>query len=259
MTSTRTPASEPRTLNPDRSLTHRYNQDWQRLVRKTDPVRHQLDWPGVPVTRYGSLDELLRATTHGGDLAQEDADALLAGVVRAAAHCDVAARLVLQRLIPVLVSVTVRRAARRRVAYRALFEDLVANAWIMIRSYPIDRRPTKIAVNLLRDTEHRTFVRPFRLQRVPEVSVPKPGLVRDTETDVHGRPLELGAHPAQSVAQLLHAGRSAGMAGEDVALIEALYLDRRPVGTVARELGVTPRTVYTRRRSAEAALARCAA
>jgi DNA-binding NarL/FixJ family response regulator len=44
--------------------------------------------------------------------------------------------------------------------------DTVAQAWIQIRTYPINKRPIKIASNLVRDSEYFAFVRDSRLKQL---------------------------------------------------------------------------------------------
>ena len=163
------------TANPTsrRRVAARLNAEWEHLVthRRTKVV--PAAWRrGQDLAPYATLAELLAATGRGGGLDDEAADRLLAAVVACAATDELAARLVLQRVTGGLVLTAIRRSARGAWDLQELFDDLVGHAWTVIRTYPLGRRPTKIAVNILRDAEYLSCVRPFRLRRVIEEATP---------------------------------------------------------------------------------------
>jgi len=231
--------------NPYRaSLTASWNDDWAR--RCADPDRGH------------ALVALLAAS--GADLTvpMAQADATLAALVGRARTDDEAARIVLQRVLPGLVVVAARRSRQRPDERRRLFDDLVANAWCVIRTYPLERRPTKIAVNILRDAEYLTCVRPSRLRSSGEIPMdeqqrPEGG------ADHLGGAIERDPHPAYQVALLLNLGRRAGLPPDDARLLERLHLAGERVEDIARDLGVTTRTVRNRRHAATQRLAVLAA
>ena len=231
--------------NPHRaSLTASWNEDWAR--RCADP-------------RSGpELTAVLAAC--GADLTvpMEQADAALAALIGRARTDDDAARTALQRVLPGLVLVAVRRSRQRPEDRRRLFDDLVANAWCLIRTYPLERRPTKIAVNILRDAEYLTCVRPARLRSAGEVPVEERRRP-DRGSDHLGGDIDRDPHPAYQVAVLLNFGRRAGLPPEDARLLERLHLAGERVEDVARDLGVTARTVRNRRHAATQRLAVLAA
>jgi hypothetical protein len=246
------------TLTP-RILAAHFNREWHRLSADPAAVARLAAWPD-PARAYPTLDALLDATGMAGGGTVAGADEVLASVVAAAADDAVAARVVLQRLVPGLVLVAVRRTRHRPSARQALFDDLAANAWILIRTYPLHRRPTKIAVNLLRDAEYHTCTRPGRLRSADEQPVaPTVALWTDRAADGVGRPLAHGRHPADELAALLAEGRSAGLDESDLALLHDLVLGGHSVAEMARRLQVTPRTVYNRRVAVTARLAELAA
>jgi hypothetical protein len=153
------------------------------------------------------------------------------------------------------VTVAARRARRHPGGARhgqAVFDDLVANAWLLIRSYPIERRPRKIAVNLLRDTEYQTCVRWHRLRASAEIALDCPA---DDETapvtDLTGRRVDQRAS-ADEVAAVFAAGAAAGVEGADLRLLRSLYLDDRPIQEVAKSMRCTIRTVRNLRALATA-------
>lgn len=255
-----TPPCPPDRPTFRRSLAHRLNTEWERLV--ADPrTRHRLAaWPaGSPAERFPDLQQLLDATGREGGLPMAEADQVLAGVVALAPHDDLAARLVLQRVVPGLVRVAVRRTTSHPFDRQDLFDDLAATAWLVIRAYPIERRPVKIAVNVVRDTEYLTCVRPARLRSGSELPVGTVERQDRRHAGLDGRPAGTGRHAAEEVGELLATAAAHGVPRDELALVGALYLDRRPVADVARQLAVTPRTVYNRKMATVARLARIAA
>jgi hypothetical protein len=136
-----------------------------------------------------------------------------------------------------------------------VFDDLVANAWLVIRCFPLERRPAKIAVNVLRDAEYLTCVRPARLRSALE----RPVAVRADSRHLpacglDGRP-EGQADIAAEVAELLALGPAAGVDARDVALLGSVVLGGWSTAEIAERFAVTTRTVRNRRARATAALA----
>jgi DNA-binding CsgD family transcriptional regulator len=119
-----------------------------------------------------------------------------------------------------------------------VLDDLVANAWPIIRKYPTERRPRRIVANLVRDTAFETFVRPVRRRSSGEIATS------------HDRMIEPAAQPStealdELVALLLEARRR-GIAQADIDLICQLVSLGRPE-EVATARNVTPRTVRNHR------------
>src|SRR5262249_29822055 len=157
----------PRPFPPHRSVARHLNEEWRRLAAAPGTSTHMSSWP-LDLARFRHAAPLLAAAGRAGGLPMPAADRLLAVLARLARTDMLAARIVLQRMVPGLVSTAVRRTAGRPHDRQAMFDDLTATAWLVIRSYPIDRRPAKIAVNVLRDTEYLTGVRPTRLRPARE-------------------------------------------------------------------------------------------
>ena len=100
----------------------------------------------------------------------ESVDAALIQLLIAAKADQLAARVVLQRMLPGLV--TIARRKSYSFAHRVdVLDDLIANAWGIILKYPVERRPRRVLANLLCDTSFETFVRPQRLRSSSEVPV----------------------------------------------------------------------------------------
>jgi hypothetical protein len=262
MTTSTTPVQTSKTAR--RILAAHFNAEWSRLVADPASSRQAAAWPvaafAVDARGQADLDAVLAATGSAGGRPMEEADQLLAEVIRLARHDDLAARLVLQRVIAPLVLAAVRRTSDRPHLRRDLFADLASTAWLVIRTYPIERRPAKVAVNVVRDAEYLTCTRDARLLRATEVPEPATAtLWHDRPTDEVGRPLGAGRHAADDVARLFAQARSAGVAEADLDLLDALVLAGRPVSEVARELRVSARTVYNRRMAVTSRLAALAA
>jgi len=246
----RRPPADPSPAVQRQSLAASFNREWSLLA--TDPaVRvHVHTWP-TPEGQFEEPAALLAATGRDGGLPVERADAVLAAVVARAGHDALAARLALQRVVPGLVNVAARRTRSRPADRQSLFDDLAGTAWLVIRAYPLERRPVKVAVNILRDTEYLTCVRPSRLRTVPVAPVPL--WKADQEVDSHGR--LLGPTSCEEAAEVLAAGRAAGVDVGDLDLLRSVFLSGSSTAEVARALGVTPRTVYNWRVLAAARVA----
>jgi hypothetical protein len=182
-----------------------------------------------------------------------DADAALGLVVRLAADDELAARVVLQRILPGLVTVARRRAHATSNATVTVLVELVAQAWIGIRTYPSQRRPVKVAANLIRDAEYHVYTRPARLRSASE----RPVQLADDELGTvdaagrHGDQLTA----ADELRATLAGARVQGVPVADIDLLGRLVLDGVTPEQLGVELAVTSRTIRARRRAAIAAIA----
>lgn len=144
--------------------------DWAALAAKPRLVRQVNEWglPGAPIKH---LDDALERAGFGREATCSEGDRYLAELVRRAAHDDLAGRIVLQRILPPLIAIAARRGRITQGGFTEAFTLTVAQAWMLIRTYPIERRPVKIAANLVRDAEYHTFVREARMKRVAECAL----------------------------------------------------------------------------------------
>jgi hypothetical protein len=235
------------------SVARRLNDEWRRLATSPRLVSHMARWPRELACHHDG-NRLLAAVGREGGLPMAEADGLLAELVRVARHDTLAARVVLQRVIPGLVNAAVRRTSGRPAERQEMFDDLIANAWLAIRAFPIDRRPAKIAVNILRDAEYVTCVRPHRLRSAGEVPS---GVAADQGVEpsgLDGRPI--GRPPAAAeLAGVISLGAASGVCRRDLAMLAAASLEGWAVAAVAAHFAVTTRTVRNRRARSTAALA----
>ena len=206
-------------------------------------IDYRLDWLDLLAARphhvAAELGRLLDATE--GD----DGDTVLAEVIARASVDYDAARLALTRVMPGLVSIAVRRARLERRPVAEVLHDVVANAWIVIRTYPIDRRPHRIAANIVRDAEYHTFVRSERRRCAGEI--PTDAITDQPEPD---RP---ASGSGELIEVLTHAGAH-GVDPEALSLLGRLALTDISLATLAAEQGLSVRTLLKRRRAAELAV-----
>jgi hypothetical protein len=186
-------------------------------------TNYRTDWEqfcsAQPATIAAELESLL-AATQGND---DEADQNLAALVERAATDPTAARLVLQRVMPGLLSVAKRRANLAPGTVTEILHDLVANAWIAVCTYPLDRRPRKIAANLVRDIEYNTFTQQSRLRRV----------ATDAVADLPERSAPCYTNPGEDVISVLAAARNTGANPDGLRLLGELAVAGRSVSELA--------------------------
>jgi DNA-directed RNA polymerase specialized sigma24 family protein len=137
------------------------NQDWRRLARDPVALGTAAGWC-LGIGPIDDLDDLLDHVGYGRPVDDAAGDRALAVLVRLAAEHELAARVVLQRILPGLIRVALRRGRIVPGGPSVAFAELASAAWLTICSYPIARRPHRVAANLLRDIEYHAFVRSDR-------------------------------------------------------------------------------------------------
>jgi hypothetical protein len=130
------------------TLVEALNRDWAELVRvdRTPATRWADRYAALASCR--SLDDILSA-------AKRNSDPVLAALLTEVSRGDrLASRVVLQALIGRMVAMAQRDPC-------STVEDYLAALWCVINTYPLSRRPVRIAANLSMDTlkaitcEHR--------------------------------------------------------------------------------------------------------
>lgn len=187
---------------------------------------------------FADLGELLALAGHRTARTSE-ANAVLGRLVDAAQTDELASRVVIQRLLPALLAIVRRRGSRN------CLEELIGAAWLAIRAYRTDRRPERIAANLVHDAEYAAFIAPSRRRMASEIPIDPQ---RFDET-----PAEIVVASCEELANLLAEARRAGIPNEDVDLVRHLVRVGSPT-IVAAECNVTTRTVRNRRDRATARL-----
>lgn len=236
VTSATATAAPPAPSAPTRHTLVRLQREWGRLNRSPHALSTARSWP-LRIERFESLDDLLVASGFGQVArAADHDDALLGDLLAAARHHPLAARVVLQRLLPGLSAIA-RRHTHVGTELVGSIDDLLAAAWTVIRTYPIDRRPAFVVAGLLRDCEYHAFRRHHRRKAV-FVPVPNERFADSaaTETDDAGAELR----------RLLDDAARAGMSADDLVLARRLA-EGTTTAQLAAEAQVTERTIRNHR------------
>jgi DNA-directed RNA polymerase specialized sigma24 family protein len=227
----------------------RLRLDWDRLRRRRDVLERAHGWRVVDVT-FDDLQHLVAlaggpgAGTVHPDSDGHDGEVVLRRLVEVAVDDDLAARVVLQRILPGLLAVA-RRRQRRWGGSQDALEELVGAAWITIRTFDPRRRPASLAAALIAGADHRAFVKPLRRRAAAEHAVRPHDLV-ELPADPHATEPEAAVDPVQELAALLRAARRAGVAEDDVRFVRDLVRSGS-TEELAEELGVSGRAVRYRR------------
>lgn len=169
-----------------------------------------------------------------------DEDAILAALVRQAEADAQAARVVLQALLPGLKALA-GRLLLEPDERDEIWSALLAHCWERIRCYPLERRPSRIAANVLLDTLQKT-TRELKRQRRD-----RGDLAGDQAPERAATALD-GADVERLLRRAVHA---TAISKEEAELILRTRIDGAEMGAVARESGVSYHALNTRRLRAE--------
>jgi hypothetical protein len=139
--------------------------EWERLSISRPTLRKVNSW-GLTPEPITHLDEMLVHAGFGRPVDDSAADHVLWQLICRAENDDLAARIVLHRVLPSVLSIAQRRGRIMRGGMSAALDEAVPTAWMVIRTFPHQRRQAKIAANLARDIEYHAFVRQARLRSV---------------------------------------------------------------------------------------------
>ena len=205
-------------------------REWERLRRRPDALQRAAGWHLV--VPLHDLEQILQLTF--GSRPDDEQERTLRRLVDLARDDELAARILLQRLLPDLVLLHHRR--RWQYWHDVEFGDLLATGWTVIRTYNRGRRPARLARSLVSDIEYREYR--AALRRIG-----------------HGRPADpLGfdeiamtpePDPTVELATLV-TDPAVVLSDEDRDLLRRL-LSGRTANDIARDLEITPRTLRNRR------------
>ena len=222
------------------------DDEWRRLshdrvaARRLRPVCEVAG--GAP--SLGAVERYVRSAR------PEDADVvLLALVARAVERDDLAARVLLQLLLP-----GTRALARRWWALGDPDERAAAAVTAVyhrIRHYPLANRPGRVAANILMDSAQELRRSVPRL-----IAVPAADPVAAAPRHLTTVPAEItDPHPAVELTEVLRDAVSDGVVERgDAELIARSRIAGQRMADIAQHRGLRPRTVWDRRQRAERAL-----
>jgi hypothetical protein len=216
------------------------DRDWRRLRADRRAVTSLEDVCALAgVANLAELEEyVLKASRAAAD------QVLVALVRRAVADDGLSARVLLQLLLP-----GVRRLARR---WWALGDDderaaaAVAAVWEKIQHYPVERRPGRVAANILMDAT----VEVRRSLRGRQLVLPM-GFTPGYEPPDTKRPNAA----VELVEALVDAVQAGVITRHEAQLIATTRIGGTPLRQMADETGTPLRTLQWHRQCAEAALA----
>lgn len=227
-------------------LLHRLHAEWASMCADPTVLCRAEGW-GLGV-EFASLDDIVAATgwfrsaaerRAAGRLATGDAEVVMTRLVEAARCDELAARVVLQRLLPGLVH-RARAWSRRADGTPFALEELLPAAWLVIRTFPVGRRSGPLVPMLLTDATYHAFVRQGRRRATHE---PHPSEDFDRWLD------ECSPNPwdeLQDVLRSVTIARRPLLSAADRRLLGLLLSGCGPDEMAAR-LGVSVRTVTNRR------------
>jgi len=236
-------------LNPIAML----EREWQRLARCPRTVQTVNTWRICP-EQFSSLDELLTAAGYQGKKCDPIADQVLARLVRHAATDQLAARIVLQRVLPPIIAIARRRGKTCGGGFDDAMGSVLSHVWEVIRTYPIDRRPAKIAANIVRDTEYFAFVRDTRRRplHIP-IDDMSDSTAMEFATDSRGNTMRNGTERADMTSsvlfrELLREAHASKLSASSMRVLEEL--SDQTLSDFAERRGITERMARNLRRDA---------
>ncbi|HUV18134.1 MAG TPA: hypothetical protein VMW33_06600 [Ilumatobacteraceae bacterium] len=230
---------------PERShLLERLDVEWAHLRTSRRALRTARSWaeryPDHPLADLveGLTDlEQIRRATQRRDGAERSDDTILLALVELARSDELAGRIILQHLLPALIS-----NARRYRSYTDRADpiaQIVPAAWLAIRSYDVERRRHHVAASLTSDAVFQAFRRQLRRCAASEEATAPGSFAGAAHHDGPATALD-------EFVTVLREARRAGVPAYDLDLLRQLVRVGSP-GIVAQQRKVTPRTVRNHR------------
>jgi DNA-directed RNA polymerase specialized sigma24 family protein len=211
--------------------------DWQQAVHSPQMASQFQAWRArePALARFADTAALVRFMRGAGS--RVDKDAVLCALLTWAKHESTGARVVLEAIRPGLLNLAARitRDPRER---EELCSTMLLAIWEGIRSYPLARRPRRVAANLLLDTMHRTLVELGRESAWLSIRS-----LASVESQESSAPEQVDADVDALLAQAVRAG---AVSAEEA---DAILCSR--IDDLARSAGVSYNTMKVRRQRAE--------
>jgi DNA-directed RNA polymerase specialized sigma24 family protein len=210
------------------------HREWRRLKRHPSNLARSAGWD-VATGPVEDLDVLLAhvgfetRSTPANEVALRD-------MVAIARHDDLAARLVVQRLLPGALSVVSRQRQLSRDHDAAA--EMIGALWIAVRTFNPDRQPSCLAAALIGDAEYLAFKRARRQRSSGE---------RPSDFPLDVAQPERHLQPWEELAELIQQAADAEATdADDQAYLQCLLETPRTVD-IARTLNLSTRTIRNRR------------
>ena len=228
-----TPAmtSQQQTIN-FRGIRAQLEQEWNRLTTNPASIEQLARWD-VAETRFIDFNELLRATGFGC-VEVPGSEMVLRNLVALAASDHLAARVVLQRVLPGLVAAV--RFRNRQMSPEVALSELVAAAWIVITTYDSRRNPGSIAAAIIDSSVYRAFKIERNRMSTESLETIERGLTHQ-ESDAL---IELN-----ELRDVLFEAERLGMSKDDIQLVFSVATGTS-TEVLAKQIGITSRAVRYR-------------
>jgi hypothetical protein len=218
------------------SIVEALDREWYELVRDHPTAAGAWADRHEALTRCRSLDDVL-------SIARVSSDRVLAALLREVSVGDqLAGRVVLQALIGRMV-----RMAQRDP--RARIDDYLAHLWCEIGSYPLQRRPVRIAANLSMDTLKAVHQERRWLARGGITLLPSGESLEELlePTGLDGTPYDSLPPVDIEVRQVLEAGSWLELIDDsETALLRSVYVAGMSGAQAARQLHTSAGMVRVR-------------
>jgi len=197
-------------------------------------LRRARSW-GLACEEFATLDHLLVLAGHCTESTPES-ERLLRDLVLLAETDDLAARIVIQRLLPGLMALV--RKYNGRNGEDQVLEELIGAAWIAVRTFNPDRRPSCLAAALIGGAEHQAFKAAARRRSASEIiASPEEFVTLSSESKLSSE---------EEMEELLVLARASGLSEEDLTFVDEL-LACGSTTIMAEKRGVTARTIRNHR------------
>jgi DNA-directed RNA polymerase specialized sigma24 family protein len=227
-------------LQPPADVIERLDAEWPALA--AGPLHSRLRCWALEepaLAGFATTQQLLRHLR--GLRGRGDAeDEILVALVRRARVDPQAARVVLQALLPGLKNLA-GRLLLEPDEREEIWSALLAHCWERIRRYPLERRPSRIAANVLLDTLQKT-TRELKRQRRERDELAGDLSPQQTASPPRGSDVE---------RLLRRAVEATAITEQEAELILRTRIDRTDLRLIAEELQLPYNTLVVRRLRAE--------
>ena len=218
--------------------------EWAQLAQTPQARRRLRRWAAGEPALSGPKDLAELLVRRASD--RDRAPAILRALARLAPFDDLAARTLLQAVMPGLARLVASTGNDDPMAR----EELVAIAWERIRTYPV-RRHGSVAANVLRDTKKR-----YRAHRHIEAPSEPPAWPAGATPVYEAASAEDEAMSLVMLHELQRAERRGVVSRSALGLVLRTRVADTGLDVIAAEEGVSRQTLKVRRRRAEERLRR---